>query len=200
MKRIVIAFIIVFVLALNTSGCVKRVSLNTIEKARIDQDETVGNKGYISGTKPPSDTPIEKQKTRRIYQVTLEIPPYAEWKNFRKEQTPDKEIWGNRGYVYGGPQSMVTPEEAAPVPIILPEEVYKEADAILPPEPVKVEPVAEDVKSISYKVKKGDTLQKISKKVYGTSKRWQEIFEFNKGSLKNPNKIYPGQTILIPQD
>ncbi|MCK4994344.1 MAG: LysM peptidoglycan-binding domain-containing protein [Candidatus Omnitrophica bacterium] len=95
---------------------------------------------------------------------------------------------------------MVTPEEAAPVPIILPEEVYKEADAILPPEPVKVEPVAEDVKSISYKVKKGDTLQKISKKVYGTSKRWQEIFEFNKGSLKNPNKIYPGQTILIPQD
>lgn len=203
MRKILIASIIICAFGLNVSGCVKRVSLNTIEKVRVDQDTEVGNKGYISGKQPPVDTVVEKQTTRKIYQVTLEIPPYAEWKNFRSEPTEDKELWGNRGYIYGGPQpiDIVDEPESEPESIILPDEVYEEADAILPPEPVKIEPVVEEkVKFVSYKVKKGDTLQKISKKVYGTTKRWQEIFEFNKGKLKNPNKIYPGQKILIPQD
>ncbi len=203
MRRILIASIIICVFALNISGCVKRVSIKTIERERVDMDTTSGNRGYISGAKPPAE-PTEKQpKTRKIYQVTFEVPPYAEWKNFRYQRTEDKELWGNRGYVYGGPQAVspqkIEKEEPQPT-IILPDEVYEEADAILPPEPVEPEPVAEEVRFTTYKVKKGDTLQKISKKVYGTTKRWQEIFEFNKGTLKNPNKIYPGQKILIPQD
>ena len=202
MRRILIAGIVICVFALNISGCVKRVSIKTIEKVRVDQDTTSGNKGYISGVKPPSETTEKKQKTRKIYQVTLEIPPYAEWKNFRPQHTEDKELWGNRGYVYGGPQAVIPQKEEKeePQPIILPEESSEEVAAIVTPEPAVPEPVVEEVKFTTYKVKKGDTLQKISKKVYGTTKRWQEIFEFNKGTLKNPNKIYPGQKILIPQD
>ena len=203
MKRIVIASIVICLFALNLSGCVKRVSIKTIEKERVDQDTSSGNKGYISGTRPPVDEAEPKKQTRKIYQVTVQVPPYAEWKNFRSEPTEDKELWGNRGYIYGGPQAVMQDEQEEPEAVILPEEVYEEADPILPPEPVepaKVEPVVEEVKFITYKVKKGDTLQKISKKVYGTTKRWQKIFEFNKGTLKSPNKIYPGQKILIPQD
>ncbi len=202
MRRILTAAIVICVLALNISGCVKRISIKTIEKELVDQDITSGNNGYIVGTKPPVEKNEKKLKTRKIYQVTLEIPPYAEWKNFRPQRTEDKELWGNRGYVYGGPQVVAPKEEVQEETqeIILPEEVQEEAAVILPPEPVEPEPAVEEVKFTTYKVKKGDTLQKISKKVYGTTKRWQEIFEFNKGTLKNPNKIYPGQKILIPQD
>jgi LysM repeat protein len=49
-----------------------------------------------------------------------------------------------------------------------------------------------------YTVRKNDTLQKISQKFYGTTKRWMKIYEANKDVLKGPNKLYPGQTLNIP--
>ena len=49
-----------------------------------------------------------------------------------------------------------------------------------------------------YTVIKGDTLQKISKKFYGTTKRWMEIYNVNKNVLKSPDAIHPGQVINIP--
>jgi 5'-nucleotidase/UDP-sugar diphosphatase len=47
-----------------------------------------------------------------------------------------------------------------------------------------------------YVVKSGDALYKIAWK-YNTT--WQEIYELNKDKIKNPNLIYPGQKIVIPQ-
>ncbi|MCX7662077.1 MAG: LysM peptidoglycan-binding domain-containing protein, partial [Candidatus Omnitrophica bacterium] len=44
----------------------------------------------------------------------------------------------------------------------------------------------------------GDTLQKISLKFYGTTKKWKRIFNANKDIIKSPDKIYPGQVINIP--
>jgi len=49
-----------------------------------------------------------------------------------------------------------------------------------------------------YTVAKNDTLQKISKKFYGTTKNWMKIYEVNKDVLSAPNKLYPGQTLNIP--
>ena len=48
-------------------------------------------------------------------------------------------------------------------------------------------------------VKKGDTLSAISLTVYGDANKYQKIFEANKPLLKDPNKIYPGQTLRIPE-
>lgn len=49
-----------------------------------------------------------------------------------------------------------------------------------------------------YTVQKGDTLEKISKKFYGTTKKWNKIYKANKAILPAPDKIYPGQIIDIP--
>jgi len=49
-----------------------------------------------------------------------------------------------------------------------------------------------------YTVAKNDTLQKISKKFYGTSKKWMKIYNANKDVLRAPDKLYPGQTLNIP--
>jgi len=47
-------------------------------------------------------------------------------------------------------------------------------------------------------VASGDTLSAISKTYYGTWKLYPEIFEANKPMLSDPDKIYPGQVLRIP--
>lgn len=49
-----------------------------------------------------------------------------------------------------------------------------------------------------YTVLKNDTLQKISKKFYGTTKKWVKIYNANKDVMKTANNVYPGQTLNIP--
>ena len=51
-----------------------------------------------------------------------------------------------------------------------------------------------------YTVQKNDTLQKISQKCYGTTKKWTKIYDANKDVLKGPNKVYPGQVLNIPTE
>ncbi len=50
-----------------------------------------------------------------------------------------------------------------------------------------------------YTVVSGDTLGKIAKEHLGEAGRYTEIFEANKPMLSDPNKIYPGQVLRIPQ-
>ncbi len=52
--------------------------------------------------------------------------------------------------------------------------------------------------SRTYTVKSGDTLSKISKQMYGDANQYNRIFEANKPMLKDPDKIYPGQVLRIP--
>lgn len=50
-----------------------------------------------------------------------------------------------------------------------------------------------------HEVKSGDTLSKISDTVYGDPTKYGIIFEANKPMLTDPDKIYPGQILRIPQ-
>ena len=51
-----------------------------------------------------------------------------------------------------------------------------------------------------YTVEKNDTLQKISQKFYGTTKKWAKIYEANRDTLKTPDRVYPGKTLNIPEE
>jgi len=50
-----------------------------------------------------------------------------------------------------------------------------------------------------YEVQSGDTLSAIAKKHYGDANAYQRIFEANRPMLKDPDAIYPGQVLLIPE-
>ena len=50
-----------------------------------------------------------------------------------------------------------------------------------------------------YTVKSGDNLSKISKEYYGDPNQYNKIFEANKPMLKDPDEIFPGQVLRIPQ-
>lgn len=52
--------------------------------------------------------------------------------------------------------------------------------------------------SRTYTVKSGDTLSAIAKAHYGNANKYPLIFEANKPMLKDPDKIYPGQVLRIP--
>lgn len=54
--------------------------------------------------------------------------------------------------------------------------------------------------SVFHEVKKGDTLSKIAKVVYGDPMKYPVIFEANRPMLSDPDKIYPGQILRIPME
>ena len=49
-----------------------------------------------------------------------------------------------------------------------------------------------------HKVAAGDTLSKIARKYYGKAGDYMKIFDANKDKLKDPDKIFPGQDLIIP--
>jgi nucleoid-associated protein YgaU len=49
-----------------------------------------------------------------------------------------------------------------------------------------------------YEVKSGDSLSKIAKREYGDANDWKRIFDANTETLKDPDKIFPGQKLKIP--
>jgi nucleoid-associated protein YgaU len=60
------------------------------------------------------------------------------------------------------------------------------------PEPAAPEPVF-------YTVQKGDSLWKIASAHYGNGNKWQALFEANREVIKDPDLIYPGQQIRVPE-
>lgn len=52
----------------------------------------------------------------------------------------------------------------------------------------------------TYVVKSGDTLSKIAKLELGDSSKWQQIYSANQKNIgKDPNRIKPGQKLVMPQ-
>lgn len=52
-----------------------------------------------------------------------------------------------------------------------------------------------------WSVRRGDSLWRISSQdqVYGDGTQWRRIYESNRGSIENPDLIFPGQELSIPR-
>lgn len=51
---------------------------------------------------------------------------------------------------------------------------------------------------MQYTVQAGDTLSKLAQRFYGDSKQYLRILGANRGTLKDPNLLRPGQVVEIP--
>ena len=51
----------------------------------------------------------------------------------------------------------------------------------------------------TYVVVSGDSLSKIAKRHYGDAQKWPRIYEANRNVIKDPDLIYPGQELRIPE-
>jgi nucleoid-associated protein YgaU len=119
---------------------------------------------------------------------------------------------GNRGYIMGQapePQERKTTRTTRVFEVELgPKNKTKTACPALTPltteaieEPRMVQEPQTEETNLSfekYTVAKNDTLQKISKKFYGTTKKWMKLYEANKDVLRGPDKLYAGQILNIP--
>lgn len=82
---------------------------------------------------------------------------------------------------------------AAPVTDTISEEP-ETADQDQPPEPAEPTPGKQ-----TYTVQPGDTLWKISETHYGDGSKYMKIFEANTDLLESPDRIFPGQELVIPK-
>jgi len=157
------------------SGCVVRTY--TVTKDRIDQDLNMGNRGYLKG-QVPAGLGKERKATRTTQVVEVELTSPIKF-----EKTPKRK-----------------PVETAPLAKTEDQELWGNRGFISQSETPEIQESGKQGKTEKYTVQKGDTLQKISKKFYGSSKKWNKIYEANTDTLKGPNKIYPGRVINIPID
>jgi len=76
------------------------------------------------------------------------------------------------------------------------------------PAPVAPEPASESTEPAesapesetrTYTVQSGDSLWKIAEAMYGNGSKYMKIFEANSDLLENPDKIFPGQELKIPE-
>lgn len=50
----------------------------------------------------------------------------------------------------------------------------------------------------TYTVTYGDTLWKVAEKMYGDGADYMRIFDANRNLLEDPDRIFPGQELVIP--
>ncbi len=50
-----------------------------------------------------------------------------------------------------------------------------------------------------YTIRKGDTLIQLARRFYGDPAKWKEIWDLNRNKISDPNRIYPGTEIQLPQ-
>ncbi|WP_208108713.1 LysM peptidoglycan-binding domain-containing protein [Cognatilysobacter terrigena] len=50
----------------------------------------------------------------------------------------------------------------------------------------------------TYTVQTGDSLSKIAQHLYGDANRWHQLYEANRATISDPDRIYPGQVLTVP--
>lgn len=169
------------------SGCA-RVTTQVVDKPRVDQ-ETKGNRGYLVGSAPPA---AERKTTRKMVQTDVELPTAEELNPWKVKQAAPQ---APAAATTPAPV-VVEPEASTWQPPAQEEQQQWQADS----EPVQEAPVREATAETTYIVQKGDNLEKISKKFYGTSRKWKKIYDANKPRLKSPDQLYAGQKLTIPAE
>src|SRR4051812_21281602 len=53
-----------------------------------------------------------------------------------------------------------------------------------------------DTASERYQIVKGDTLWDISKRFFGDGMSWPKLYEWNKDTISDPERIYPGKWLV----
>ena len=172
-----------------TTGGAVTTRAYVADKERVDQAMEGGNFGFLAGTPQPADRSSLK-KTRKVYVVEVTKSP-GEVSDDTTTTTTTTETTSS--YT---PSVKERAEEPRGRKIELPDFDGEPSPAVSRSE--ADEPDAALGGGQSYTVEKNDTLQKISKKFYGTFSKWPQIYEANKAAIPNPNRIKQGMVLQVP--
>lgn len=190
-KKIVCLALITYLLPLiygcETSGVQVRTYIE--DRKRVDQ-ELRGNAGYLTGMakKAPGTT----KATRKVYVVEVAT----------KDKVPPGLTQEEKKYQKDIPQDLLKEHRKRVKKTPLPYEPEIQLPSFDDIEDVQIEKKQEKAfipsSIVAYTVEKDDTLQKISKKFYGSYSKWPRIYENNKELITSPDHIKPGITIQVP--
>ena len=175
--RQVVSMVTMSAVVLSMTGCA-RMTTRIVEKPRVDQ-EIRGNRGYLTGSAPAAG---RRKTTRKMIQTDIELPTGEELNPWRKPQKP----------------AQLAQAAPAPTPAPISQSWQEPEETNISPIQESIERPAPEAPSATYTVQKGDTLEKISKRFYGSTKKWRRIYNANRGVLKSPDRIRPGQKLTIP--
>ena len=187
---------ILVILSVFAAGCGIEAHTYVMTKDRVGYNQ-IRNGGCITGKCAPAPAPAEK--TRKVYVLELTQPvPESQVRKIESnaitaitETTPTPPATTAAvpaASASGAPQANAQ-QPAVVIPVIgdQPES-----------QPAVAAQNGGNLQAQTYTVQKDDTLQKISKKVYGSYGKWYKIYEANKDRIKNPNFVKPGTVLTIP--
>jgi nucleoid-associated protein YgaU len=183
-------------LVIFAAGCGLETRTYVITKDRVGLTPNGGNGGCVVGKCPPA--PPSAETTRKVY--VLEITrPVPESEVQKIEQTAINAIADSA-------ESSVTPDAApANTAPAAPDNSQAAAapEVVVPvvgdqPAAAPADQNGGNMQAQTYTVQKDDTLQKISKKLFGSYGKWYKIYEANKSRIKNPNILKPGTVLDVP--
>jgi len=189
-------------LVIFAAGCGIEARTYVMTKDRVGLDQGNGNGGCVIGKCPPAPSPAET--TRKVYVLEITRPvPESEVQKIEEtavnaitessQTSPDNSLLPEAAPATGGTGNISQPAtESQPVVPVIGE---------LPGTAALSGPATQNggnMQAQTYTVQKDDTLQKISKKIFGSYGKWYKIYEANKDKIKNPNVLKPGTVLTIP--
>ena len=175
------------------SGCLVRTRV--LESPRVDREIT-GNRGCISGTCKgmPSNTKKKLSDNRLISVVEVELGKHGDARELLGYTTQEETVSQLEDLPYSDYSSMAHESMTE-------ETSYgkEERFTAVHDDDVSLTEPKRTSGDIVYTVQKGDTLQKISQKFYGTTRKYVFIYEKNRDVLKSIDSLRVGQTLKIPE-
>lgn len=165
--------------------------------ALFDFVKTVGKKLGLGGDEAPKADELKKElDSHGLGTEAVNVDVQGD-KVVLKGAVKDQSIF-EKAVVAVGNVLGISKVEASELRIAVPDSGLKLEPGVDMTELVKASTPANA--PVFYTVKKGDNLWKIAEAQYGKGKgaKYPVIFEANKPMLSDPDKIYPGQVLRIP--
>jgi nucleoid-associated protein YgaU len=159
------------------SGCVS-IHPRIVDRPRVDQELPAGAEEQYPN----------REKTRQVIEIEVDQKgkQEVEKKTSAKQVAPaEKSTEGQSKVVTEPKETTVVHDENFTFPKMTSQTLTQPA-------------VAANGTAEQYVVQKDDTLQKISKKLYGSYSKWTVIYDENRDVIKDPNFLKPGKVLKIP--
>lgn len=149
--------------------------------------------------KAPDGTVMSSSRTMPVTIAEAAVPPARVTTTARPAATPDDKsdivasLPAPRPRMMGTPKAMpkTMPKAMARVPAA--------AATVASASPADVLTATAAEAAGSRVVSRGDSLWALSRLAYGDGARYAVIFNANREKIRNPNLIYPGQIVVLPQ-
>jgi len=98
----------------------------------------------------------------------------------------------------GEPPTVVVASTPAPASVVMPSSAPAIVMAAAPVAAFADPSPGETLRARAYIVQRGDTLQSLALRYYGTRSAWEKIYQANRSGLPSKDQLKVGQQLVIP--